>query len=77
AIRYHHAPDRDPFHKTLSSLICLAEQLAIREGRPPYGKAPVTEIDPALIETVGLADEDLEALVAKANEEFLGSGTPW
>ena len=77
AIRYHHAPDRDPFHKTLSSLICLAEQLAIREGRPPYAKAPVQEIAPELIETVGLAEEDLEALVAKANEEFLGSGTPW
>ncbi len=77
AIRYHHAPDRDPFHKTLSSLIFLAEQLAIREGKPPYAKAPTHEIDPALLETVGLAEEDLDALVAKASEEFLGSGTPW
>ena len=77
AIRYHHAPDRDPFHKALSSLIYLSEQLAIREGKPPYAKAPVAEIDPGLLEAVGLAGEDLDALVAKASEDFLGSGTPW
>jgi HD-like signal output (HDOD) protein len=77
AIRYHHAPDRDPFHKTLSSLISLAEQLAVREGKPPYANAPIKEIDPALIDEVGLSEEDLEELVSKANEEFLGSGTPW
>jgi len=77
AIRYHHAPDRDPFHKALSSLICLCETLAINRGRPPYVGAQAREVPEALLQQVGLTSDKLDELCAKADEEFLAQGTPW
>jgi HD-like signal output (HDOD) protein len=46
AIRYHHAPSRDPFHRSLSSLIHLADQLAWRVGSPSTVGTPQARIDP-------------------------------
>ena len=40
AIRYHHAPAKDPFHPELSSLIHLADHLAWTAGLPSTRGVP-------------------------------------
>ena len=45
AIRYHHAPSRDPFHRSLSSLIHLADQLAWRAGNPSTVDTHLAQLD--------------------------------
>jgi HD-like signal output (HDOD) protein len=77
AIRYHHAPERDPFHKALSGLICLSDLLSSTNERPSVQSAYVNEIGEELYELVGIDPADLEDLLAKANEEFAGTGMPW
>lgn len=77
AIRYHHAPERDPFHKTLSSLICLSDAIAAQEGKPALPKINYDEPDEKLYEQVGVAPDAVEELIDKSNQEFLDSGTPW
>lgn len=77
AIRYHHAPDRDPFHKTLSSLVCLADSLAAKAGKPSMPELNYPEPDEKLYEQVGIAPDAVDELLEKSNQEFLDSGTPW
>ncbi len=77
AIRYHHCPDRDPFNKTLSSLVALSDALAAKNGKPALSKARYEDPDPELYEIVGVQEEDLGALIEKANEEYARSEIGW
>ncbi|MFQ5507656.1 MAG: HDOD domain-containing protein, partial [Planctomycetota bacterium] len=74
AIRYHHSPERDPFHKTLSSLICLADGLASKSGKPAFLAAQHEEPKEELYDLVGIDPENVEALISKTNEEYAGTG---
>ena len=40
AIRYHHDPAQDPFHRSLSSLVHLADCVAWRSGLPSCRATP-------------------------------------
>ncbi len=77
AIRYHHAPSRDPFHKTLSGLICLADNLASQQGHCSAGEGAADHAPEELYELVGLDPADTEELLARVNEEFASTGMPW
>ena len=77
AIRYHHAPSKDPFHKSLSSLIHVADHLAWSAGKPSTQGTPSPEMDGEVYEQVGLDPEQVESLLPKINEEFEAIGLPW
>src|SRR5262249_4207565 len=70
AIRYHHAPSKDPFHKSLSSLIHLADHLVWSAGTPStQGTAP-PELEPEVWEQVGLEPQQVEALLPQIKEDY-------
>jgi HD-like signal output (HDOD) protein len=77
AIRYHHAPSRDPFHRSLSSLIHLADQLAWRVGSPSTVGTPQARIDPEVYAQTGLTAERVEELLPQVQEDFAASELPW
>lgn len=77
AIRYHHAPSRDPFHRSLSSLIHLADQLAWRAGNPSTVGTTVGQIDPEVYAQVGLDAARVEELLPQILEDFAASELPW
>lgn len=77
AIRYHHAPARDPFHRSLSSLIHLADQLAWRAGRPSTVGPTVPPLDHEVYDQVGLAPERVEELLPQIHDDFAASELPW
>ena len=77
AIRYHHAPERDPFHKALSGLICLSDSVASKLKKASVPMCPVREPSQELFEIVGLDPSDMEELLEAANEEMAGTGMPW
>jgi len=77
AIRYHHAPARDPFHRSLSSLIHLADQLAWRAQMPStIGTAPAP-LDHDVYDQVGLSPERIEELLPQIHDDFTASELPW
>ena len=77
AIRYHHAPARDPFHRSLSSLIHLSDQLAWRAQMPStVGTSPAT-LDHDVYDQVGLDPEQVEELLPQIHEDFAASELPW
>jgi HD-like signal output (HDOD) protein len=77
AIRYHHAPGRDPFHRSLSSLIHLADQLAWGSGKPSTVGTPLPETDDDVYEQVGLTREQVAMLLPQIHEEYAASELPW
>ncbi|MCB9918800.1 MAG: HDOD domain-containing protein [Planctomycetes bacterium] len=77
AIRYHETPDNDPFHRALSSLVCLADRLAAGAGRPAVPGLPVHEVVPSLLEILELEEEKLEEIVQRAETDFAENGLPW
>jgi len=77
AIRYHHAPSRDPFHRSLSSLIHLADQLAWRAGNPSTVGTTLAQIDHEVYDQVGLDPARVEELVPQILEDFAASELPW
>lgn len=77
AIRYHHAPSKDPFHRSLSSLIHLADHLAWRGGKPSTVGTPMASLDPAVFGAVGLDAAAVEALQPQILEDFAASELPW
>ncbi|MEO6595445.1 MAG: HDOD domain-containing protein [Planctomycetota bacterium] len=77
AIRYHHSPSRDPFHRSLSSLIHLADQLAWQSGSPSTIGTPLAAMDPEAYAQIGLDAERVAALLPQIKEDFTASDLPW
>ncbi|MBL8724824.1 MAG: HDOD domain-containing protein [Planctomycetes bacterium] len=77
AIRYHHAPSRDPFHRSLSSLIHLADQLAWRTGNPSTVGPTVGAMQHEVYDQIGLDPERVEQLLPQIREDFAASEVPW
>jgi HD-like signal output (HDOD) protein len=77
AIRYHHSPDRDPFHSSLSSLIHVADTMAWDNGQPSSQNTGRPELSQAALRAIGLTQPDLQEISVKVREEFAANGTPW
>ncbi|MCC7064774.1 MAG: HDOD domain-containing protein [Planctomycetes bacterium] len=77
AIRYHHAPSRDPFHRSLSSLIHLADQLAWRAGTPSTVGTTLSQLDHEVYDQIGLDPTRVEELLTQIQEDFAASELPW
>jgi HD-like signal output (HDOD) protein len=77
AIRYHHAPAKDPFHRSLSSLIHLANHLAWRAGNPSTVGTPGSALQPEVFAEVGVDAAAVDALVPQITEDFAASELPW
>lgn len=77
AIRYHHAPSRDPFHRSLSSLIHLADQLAWRAGTPSTIGTTLAQLDHEVYDQIGLDPTRVEELLTQIQEDFAASELPW
>lgn len=77
AIRYHHDPSRDPFHRSLSSLIHLADQLAWRAGSPSTVGTDVAAMQHDVYDHIGLDPARVEELVPQIREDFAASELPW
>ncbi|MFO1053441.1 MAG: HDOD domain-containing protein [Planctomycetota bacterium] len=77
AIRYHHAPDRDPFHRSLSSLIHLADHVAWSCGFPSTRGTPIPNFQHEVYDQVGLDPTQVENLLPRIREEFEATSMPW
>lgn len=77
AIRYHHAPGRDPFHRSLSSLIHLADQLAWSAGNPSTVGTPAVPLDHEVYDQVGLDPQRVETLLPTVQQDFAAADMPW
>lgn len=77
AIRYHHAPSRDPFHRSLSSLIHLADQLAWGAGKPSTVGTVLAGLDHEVYDQIGLTPDRVEELLPQIQEDFQASEMPW
>ncbi len=77
AIRYHHAPARDPFHQSLSSLIHLADHLAWSHGNPSTRGTLPPQLDVSVYDQVGIEAQQLEDLLPKIGEDFAATQMPW
>jgi len=77
AIRYHHYPSRDPFHRSLSSLIHLSDHLAWNAGRPSTIGTVAGGLDPAVYDQVGLVPDQVEEMLPRIVEDQGVSEMPW
>ncbi|MCA8950026.1 MAG: HDOD domain-containing protein [Planctomycetes bacterium] len=77
AIRYHHAPSRDPFHRSLSSLIHVADQLAWRCDQPSTVGTAQAGQEGDVHAAIGLSPERVEELLPQIEEDFRASEMPW
>jgi HD-like signal output (HDOD) protein len=77
AIRFHHVPSKDPFHRSLSSLIHLADRLAWQGGMPSTVGTPTGRFDEGVFGAVGLQPAAVDALLPKVCDEFAASELPW
>ncbi|MCA8950027.1 MAG: HDOD domain-containing protein [Planctomycetes bacterium] len=77
AIRYHHHPTDDPFHRSLSSLIHLADQLAWGAGKPSTIGTVPAGLDHEVYDQIGLTPDGVEALLPQIEEDFRASEMPW
>ncbi|HLU40092.1 MAG TPA: HDOD domain-containing protein [Planctomycetota bacterium] len=77
AIRYHHAPAKDPFHQSLSSLIHIADHLAWSAGKPSTPGGPLPALDVEAYDRVGLDPRRAEDLLAQIHEEFEATELPF
>ena len=70
AIRYHHSPEKDPFHKSLSALIHLADWLTWKEGKSSAKGVPEPELDETVYEKIGIEQERVEDLKETIRQEY-------
>jgi HD-like signal output (HDOD) protein len=70
AIRFHHTPDHDPFHKGLASLIAIADWLAAEAGHNAVNELPIEEPGAVLFDYAGVHRDAVAALCHKAAGEF-------
>ncbi|MEE9128360.1 MAG: HDOD domain-containing protein [Planctomycetota bacterium] len=77
AIRYHHTPTKDPFQKSLSSLIHLADRLAWNSSYPSTVDTKAPELDIEVYDQVCLDPQKVEALLPQVHEDFDATDMPW
>ncbi|MEO0479114.1 MAG: HDOD domain-containing protein [Planctomycetota bacterium] len=77
AIRYHHQPSKDPFHRSLSSLIHLADHLAWCNGSPSTQGTMSSELDHEVYDQIGLDPQQVEDLLPQIRDDFQATGQPW
>jgi HD-like signal output (HDOD) protein len=77
AIRYHHAPQKDPFHKSLSSLIHLADHLAWSNGHASTSASRGSDLQHEAYDQVGLDPQQVEDLLQQIREDFDATDRPW
>ncbi len=70
AVRYHHNPVKDPFSKSLASLVHLADWLAWKEGKVSAPKVPPPQIQELVYEKTGLEPDQIDDLAEKVRQEF-------
>ena len=77
AIRYHHNPKKDPFHRSLSSLIHLADSIAWEASFPSMqGIAPPPLLKECLGQ-IGLTQEQVKTLRAKIDAQYAENESVW
>jgi HD-like signal output (HDOD) protein len=77
AIRYHHAPSHDPFHRSLSSLIHVADHLSWQGELPSLPRASRGSTDGEAYGQIGLTPDQVEGLRPRIAEDFAASSLPW
>ncbi len=77
AIRYHHAPRADPFQKSLSSLIHLADRLAWNSSYPSTVDMKTPELDIEVYDRICLDPQTVEGLLPQIYEDFDHTDMPW
>jgi putative nucleotidyltransferase with HDIG domain len=77
AIRYHHAPGRDTYHRSLSHLIHLADHLAWSASFPSTRVPRSPLLDHAVYEGIGIDPLRVEELLPQIHEDFEATGLPW
>ncbi|MHC4813056.1 MAG: HDOD domain-containing protein [Planctomycetota bacterium] len=77
AIRYHHAPAKDPFQKSLSSLIHLADRLAWNSSYPSTVDTKAPELDIDVYDQICLDPQTVEGLLPQIHEDFDATDMPW
>jgi HD-like signal output (HDOD) protein len=77
AIRYHHDPSQDPFHRSLSALVHLADHLAWKAGRPSTAGTSAPALRSDVFERVGVETALVADLTTRIESEFAASGLPF
>ena len=77
AIRYHHAPSRDPVHRPLSSLVHLADRLAWQANLPSTVGTKPAPLDESVHASVGLSADVVAATLPTLLGEFAEAEMPW
>lgn len=77
AIRYHHQPSKDPFHKSLSSLIHLSDHLAWSAGSPSTQGTTAPELESEVYDQIGLEPQQVEEVLPQIKDDFEAAGLPW
>lgn len=77
AIRYHHCPQKDPFHRSLSSLIHVADHLAWRAQKPSTVGTPMGTLSPEVHDHIGLTPQQVEDLLPRIGDGYATTESPW
>jgi HD-like signal output (HDOD) protein len=77
AIRYHHAPAKDPFHRSLSSLIHLADQVAWQAGCPSTVGTTQPTLHAEVYAHTGLDAAKVASMLPQIREDFAATERPW
>jgi HD-like signal output (HDOD) protein len=77
AIRYHHAPARDPFHRSSSSIVHFADQLARRVQMPSAVGAHIPPLDQDVCDKIGITPNQVEELLPRIQDDVTASELAW
>jgi HD-like signal output (HDOD) protein len=77
AIRYHHNPKKDPFHRSLSSLIHLADTMAWQNGFESLQGIAPPPLHKECLGQVGLTQEQVKALRPRIDAQYAENGSVW
>lgn len=77
AIRYHHQPTDDPFHRALSALIHLSDHLASSAGHASTQKITTPELQHLAYEEIGIDPDFVEELLPRIEQEFAEISLPF
>lgn len=77
AIRSHHAPSRDPLHRSLSALVHVADRLAWCADQPSTLDTPQAAFDEGVYEHLGLSPLQVHELTPQIAAAFEASDMPW
>ena len=72
-----HVPSKDPFQRSLSSLIHLSDRLAWNSSFPSTVGIKAPELDIDVYDQVGLGAQQVEDLLPQIHEDFAATDMPW